>query len=428
MCAQWGQSVMARILARLAALFVVGLASLWYFVPMLVREPIERKPPPRYPTRGLTFHYDSEGRAAAIQLWYRYEPRRGITWSDPPSRPGENEIVPGVGACEVQLRDRRQTVLEALGSPLQEHRYGEWCELVYRDLLVRLEDDEVEYVTTSRAGARAADGIGVGSTRQEVEKAYGAPEDDMRAAYGHVPDEGGGEITRFPWHTEWAGAVFGSLALSIPLCLVVTLLHRKRGWMVVLLTCLVIWLVAPPLRLCQTVVKSVPLSAETGSLDDFCLSFWRWYEGDPKSQQGFGAHIRQGAIESFKQWLRKPIPSVTTLATLLGFFAIGRLVSGRLRNAKPAARLLAVAGGLVLGLMASGLWFMLGPGRPPIYAAIWGAPRWNPLTSVVLPNAILLGCLLLVASQTPWSWRALWRPTAIDAEPEPCPIRDEHLP
>lgn len=386
-------------LLRRLALIVAVLASLWSFVPIPggggTMPSLTGLP---YWARGINFLLDRQGRVEVIEV---RSPRRAwevVLPSQEAPRPGEKDVVGGVGCCGVRLGDTEEAVVQALGEPAMRSPFAPHTQLVYEHVWVRLREQKVSTVCTCRQGAATPEGVGIGSSREDVIKAYGPLEQDSKRAPdvpNGVATSGSVQMLSFgvAWHSRAAGVVFVALFVSLVICLLLRLVPRGPVWAMVVLACVGAWIAYPVAR----AVVSVRFHGFLWSVSDWVA---RGYYAFPDVR----CTLLDPFVFSLKAWLRAPLPTVHALAALLGLFVAGRLALRWFRVSDAAAYLAALSGAVLLGTAVPALWVALMPARPRIVQVLRGPWTWQPLTAAALPSLALACCLLLVACQRKRWW------------------------
>ena len=385
--------------ARRLALGVLALVSLWSFVPVAVD--VERVLPVRYAAIGLSFHVDRHHVVKAISVEGRRRIRSTKEPPDKPARPGTTEIVPGVGACRVMLDDTQEAVVAAVGAPTRDRRTAlhthRFAHLIYEDLFITLKDDRVTSIVTSREDARTPEGIGVGSSRQQVAQAYGRREREMLGRAKEGEEMAGTVVSQAPlttsvtgaaWHSRAAGAIFYDLITSLVGCLTLSLAPRRRAWAGILLACAGTWV-----GVCVGI-------AVWGIVSLMVPQMWSWI------RYGSSLFVLEKWV-FLKDMVRFLVASVrwssrdvVIVAGLVGLFVAGRVAVRRLHLSGGRVYLLCCLGAVVFG---TGARVLVNALQPHILTVLY-QHRGNLLTNAAVPCLALSVCFLVVASQRTRWW------------------------
>jgi len=168
--------MMGRKQARFGLLILILLIPLSAYI----RNFLEDKLPKRiarlaYFEKGISFSFDKYGKVSRISVSHY---KKGLKDS---RIPGKNEILPGVGALGIRLKDSADKVIEKLGKP------DYWGKRRYRqimmygrkpEVLISLSSDRdaiisVTSIAIKRRGYCTPEGITIGSSEEETLSAYG---------------------------------------------------------------------------------------------------------------------------------------------------------------------------------------------------------------------------------------------------------------
>lgn len=332
-------------------------------------------------SRGIAFALDGQGRVAAVRVFraIRRVRRRREEAVEQAPRPGEAEIVPGVGCCGVKLGDSPRRVQQVLGTPLA---YGEGRDdLEYAGLTVEFFGGHVDELTTRRSRARTAEGIGVGSTREEIVGAYGALHETQVSARRST------QLTKLT--SAAAAMAFFAFLSAVTACLLVGLWEGAPAPVSAVLACigaaLAMWLIVVPTLVVHLFVI-----------------------GEPMSSLGEGFLTELARTDPF--WGFRPAVAV------VGLFAAGRAGSALLRLRPHRVYVCGIVGaGAAVTLLYTCALF-----APPPLPSVWHGLRqwWLPglLMHGMVPGAVLAACFLALARQRRRWWRPVLRALAL---PEP---------
>ncbi len=164
---------MTKKQARVFLLILILLIPICRFSGSL----LDKKLPKRiaaitYPEKGITFSLDKHDRVRGIAI-RRY--RKDLTDS---SIPGENEILPGIGAFGIRLGDSADRVIEKLGRPNYWEKRKRRQVMTYRrggtvGFIFASGSPTITAIVIGTAEAATPEGITVGSSKEEVLSRYG---------------------------------------------------------------------------------------------------------------------------------------------------------------------------------------------------------------------------------------------------------------
>jgi len=129
----------------------------------------------RYEELNTYFEFDRLGRLRGIVIETR------VFVSDAPKpgvRPKKDEILAGAGAAGIVLTDSRDKIFEVLGKPDYMERFGDEYVLLYKKnmkMLIIASHDRVRLIQITEFSGKTPEGIGIGSSQDEVRNAYGPP-------------------------------------------------------------------------------------------------------------------------------------------------------------------------------------------------------------------------------------------------------------
>lgn len=198
---------------------------------------LERKLPKRiarltYSQKGISFSFNKYGKVSYISI-SRY---RKSSMKD--SRlPGENEILPGVGAFGIRLGDTVDRVIEKLGKP------DYWGKRRYRQIMMYGRKPEVLIsLSSDRPATTSITSIvirGTGYTTPEG-ITIGSSEEEVLSAYGNSPNIYKSTFSAFSKALRWMSPqLFRALLLGFCLWFIFSRLRHIKIWKLILILIIV---------------------------------------------------------------------------------------------------------------------------------------------------------------------------------------------